>query len=146
MLSLIIGVGNRFRRDDGAGPEAARRLAEVGFESIEHSGDGAALIDLFDGRGSVIIVDTAQSGAPPGTVHVFDAAGMPLPSGFFRYSSHAFGVAEAVETARSLGRLPPDLCIYGVEGGNFDFGEGMSDPVKKAVGEVVEAIAKSCAE
>ena len=41
-------------------------------------------------------------------------------------STHALGLADAVELARSLGRLPQRVVVYGIEGAAFEFGNGLS--------------------
>ncbi|MBP2291654.1 hydrogenase maturation protease [Azospirillum rugosum] len=137
---LILGIGNRYRSDDAVGPLVADRLAALGLPAREHSGEGAALIEAWDGADRVILVDATQSGAAPGTIRRLDAAAEPLPAAFFRYSTHRFGLAEAVETARALGRLPASLVVYGVEGRCFDFGEGLSEEVGAAVERVVSMV------
>lgn len=142
MSVLVIGVGNRFRRDDGAGPVVAERLRERGLEAIELAGEGAELIEAFGGRDHVVVVDAARSGAEPGTVHRFEAGEESLPTGFFSYSTHQFSVAEAVETARALGRLPGRVTVYGIEGADFAFGEEMTATVAEACGVVAEEIAR----
>ena len=131
---FVIGVGNRLRSDDGAGPVVADRLRDRGFEVLEMPGDGAEIMEAWNGRRYVVAVDAARSGSAPGTVHRFEASESPLPTGFFSYSTHQFGLAEAVETARALGRLPERLVIYGIEGAEFGFGE-----------EIGEAVAEACA-
>jgi len=136
----ILGIGNPFRRDDGAGPWVAARLAGQGWPADRHSGEGAGLIDAWDGCHAVVIVDALQSGGAPGTVRRFDAHGQTLPSGLFRASSHLFGLAEAVETARVLGRLPPTLVIYGIEGADFGFGEGLTPAVAAASAAVLQRL------
>jgi len=42
--------------------------------------------------------------------------------------------------ARALGRLPPRLIVYGVEGKAFEAGVGLSPEVKAAVQEVAERV------
>ncbi|MEI8395097.1 MAG: hydrogenase maturation protease [Rhodospirillaceae bacterium] len=137
---LIIGVGNRFRRDDAVGPLVADRLMARGLPAIEHSGEGAGLIEAWSGARRVIVVDATSSGSARGTVRRIDAIAEALPSHFFRYSSHLFGLAEAIATARTLGRLPPALVIYGIEGGDFGFGEELSPEVAAAADSVVEQV------
>src|SRR5271157_5764524 len=131
-----IGVGNEYRGDDGAGVAVARRLPAqfpCGVTILEESGEGAALIQAWEGAAWVMLVDAVRSGAPPGTIQRLDARTAPVPAGFFHYSTHAFSVAEAVELARSLERLPPQLIVYGIEGENFDAGVGLSSAVRQAV-------------
>ena len=80
-----------------------------------------------------MVVDAAASGAPPGSVRRFEAHAAPLPAHLLRSSTHAFGVAEAIELARALGRLPPILDVYAIEGSDFSAGAGLSPPVAAAV-------------
>ena len=143
--TLIIGVGNPLRCDDGAGPAVARCLLQQELPStvrvIEHHGEGAALIDAWQAYQRVVLVDATRSEAVVGSVQRFDAARVELPKGLFHYSSHLFGVAEAVELARSLSRLPDELIIYGIEGVEFAYGEALSPKVvAMAVAMVVEQI------
>ncbi len=139
--TVVIGVGNEYRSDDGAGIAVARRLRMLfptGVTVLEESGEGAALIEAWKGATWVMLVDAVRSGAPPGTIHRLDARAAPVPTGFFHYSTHAFSVAEAVELARSLDQLPAHLIVYGIEGENFTAGVELSSAVKQAVEAVVE--------
>ena len=129
---LYVGVGNRLRRDDGLGPWVADALRRAGRRAVEHAGDGTGLIDLFRAEPAVTLIDASQSGAPPGTITRLDALHQPLAAGFFRYSTHRFGLAEAVETARALGCLPEILLVCAVEGQDFSPGEGLTPPVARA--------------
>lgn len=141
---LIIGLGNEFRRDDGAGLIVARQLRNLldgKIQVLEASGEGASLMDAWSGAHTVVLVDAVNSGARPGTVHRLDASKEPIPSNFFHYSTHAFSVAEAVELARTLGQLPPRLIVYGVEGTDFSSGQGLSPEVVIAVEQVAQSIA-----
>lgn len=139
---LVIGVGNRLRSDDGAGPRVLDALRDGGCsaELVEVAGDCAALIDLWEGRERVIVVDATRSGTTPGTVVRLDAIARPIPAETFIHTSHAFGVAEAVETARALGRLPESLIVWGIEGAEFGFGEDLTPAVQAAVEAVAAEI------
>ena len=142
---VIIGVGNEYRSDDGAGIAVARRLRALfpsGVTILEESGEGAALIQAWQGATWVMLVDAVRSGASPGAIHRLDARAASVPTGFFHYSTHAFSVAEAVELARSLDQLPPHLLVYGIEGENFAAGAGLSPAVEQAVETVVERLAE----
>jgi hydrogenase maturation protease len=139
---LLIGAGNELRRDDAAGLEVARRLrGREGLEVREARGDLSGLADLWTRRSRVVVVDAARSGAPAGTIHRFDATRQRLPAALSRGSTHALGVAEAIELARALGRMPARLIVYGIEGRDFSAGEGLSDGVATAVEEAAARIA-----
>ena len=144
MSTLIIGCGNTDRGDDAAGLLAARRLREMGVEAQEQSGEALALIESWeDARRdlSVILIDAVVTGSPPGTITVWDARTAPVAGDYFRCSTHAFGVAGAIELARMLDLLPPSLLIYGIEAARFEIGSEPSPEVLRAVEEVAAGIA-----
>jgi len=137
---LVIGVGNDYRGDDGAGLAVIRRIRDnppAGTATREGTGDGAGLIDAWEAFDEVIIIDAASSGEPPGTVFRFDACEDPIPEGTLRgCSTHAMGIGAVIELARTLDRLPPRLTVYAIEGRDFTIGAPMSPEVLKAVDEV----------
>ena len=68
--TVVIGIGNDDRRDDGAGLEVARRLRAIVPESIrvlEESGEAAALMAAWEGADRVVIIDAMASGVTTGT-------------------------------------------------------------------------------
>ena len=136
---LIIGCGNRQRGDDGAGILVADRLRELGIEADTRSGEAADLIEAWKGADDVIVVDAVMTGAPVGTVQAWDGR-QPLISDRTAASTHGLGVAEAIELARVLNRLPTRLQFYGIEGGRFERGAEISPQVQRAVEEVVRRI------
>ena len=142
--ALIIGIGNEFRGDDAAGRLVVNRLKEddlqPGVETIEISGEGASLMESWTGYEMVILIDAVSTGGEAGRIYFFDAKSETIPAEFFSYSTHAFSVAEAVEMARALDRLPPQIWIYGIEGESFGVGKKVSDAVLKAVDEVAGRI------
>lgn len=141
---LVIGVGHEQRGDDAAGLLVARRLADAAASAapdlrvLEHGGDGMDLLLAWEGAERVFLVDAVVSGArPPGELHRFDAHRVPLPSALFvGTSTHALGVAEAIELGRSLGRLPERVVVYGIEAERFDTGTGPGPEVLAAVERV----------
>ena len=145
----VIGLGNRYRRDDGAGLAVLQELAGQDLPGVElraESGEGAALMEAWQGAQQVILVDAVQAGGAPGTIYRLDPWEQPIPTEFFHYSTHAFSLAEAVELARVLGQLPPSLIIYGIQGADFGSGQGLSPPVAAAVPEVAARIRQELAQ
>ena len=146
--TLIVGAGNAFRRDDGAGLETAARLrgALAGdIRVLAKDSDFASLLDDWQGADAVVVIDATSSGSEPGTIRRYDAHERPLPSAFSRSSTHSFGVGEAIELARVLGRLPAHVVVFGIEGRDFTPGEGLSPDVDAAVDEVVRRVAEEMA-
>jgi hydrogenase maturation protease len=104
------------------------------------SGEGTALLALWQDTDAVVLVDAVCTGAMPGTLHRFAVGTQPLPAIFSRVSTHAFGVAEAIELARALRQLPPALVVYGVEGASFETGAGLSMVVAAMVPQAVARV------
>jgi hydrogenase maturation protease len=143
LKTLVIGIGHPFRGDDAVGPSVAEAVAALSLSDVTtltHHGEGTDLMERWQGYGWVIVVDATRSGAMPGTIRQWDAA-EGLPAALFPKGSHVFGVAEAVEMARLLGRLPPRLTVIGVEGADFTMGAGMSPAVAQAAASVAVMIA-----
>jgi hydrogenase maturation protease len=133
----VIGVGSEFRRDDAAGLLAARRLRACrGVRAVEHTQDGLSLMEHWRPSDDVVVVDALSSGHAPGTIFRFEATEGPIPGDAGWISSHSPGVAEGIETARVLGRLPASLTVYGIEAGRVDPGSGVTPAVAGAVEEV----------
>ena len=148
-MIVVIGVGNEYRRDDGAGlavAECLRGRAPRGVTVLTCPQEPSRLIDAFEGADAALVVDACSSGVEPGTLQRFDAADGEIPARAFRSSTHAFGVGEAIELARALGKLPRWMVVYGIEGEEFAAGEGLSPRVAAAVepaaGEILQVLEK----
>jgi hydrogenase maturation protease len=142
---VVIGVGNEYRGDDAVGLVVVRKLKGKNLPDVrvmEASGEGAALLEHWKNEDVVILIDAVHSGAEPGTIHRLDAHAQPIPIEFFRYSTHAFSVVEAIELARALNQLPPRLIVYGIESENFEAGVGLSLKVEKAAQKVMKCVAQ----
>ena len=139
----LIGVGNRYRSDDAAGLEVARRLRKMhpaGIRIVEGEGEPSSLLQAWELVAEALVIDAVRSGAEPGTLRRFEATREPLPVEMFRPSTHALGVADAVELGRELEKLPPRLAVYAIEGANFEVGEGLSPAVDETVDRLVMEI------
>ena len=153
---LVLGVGNRFRGDDGVGPAVldalAGRPAAVAVADLrELDGEPTRLLDAWDGRRRVVVVDAVRSGtATPdggaGRLVVLAGAEAVDPERVARWragvSGHSAGLAEAIRLATVLGRLPDELCIVGVEVAGVDEGPGLSPAVAAAVGAAADEVCR----
>jgi hydrogenase maturation protease len=157
---VIVGVGNELRRDDAAGLLVARLLKKQlaafsrpqeyssapspdldvsNVDVVECTGGNLELMDAWAGARTVVLVDAMSSGADPGTVFRFEAHKKPIPACLFHYSTHDFNIADTVELARLLGKLPPKLVIFGIEGADFGHGEGLSEDMAAAIERVARS-------
>ena len=138
----VIGIGRTERGDDAAGRLVARRLRDdppPGVGVSECAGEFATLLDLWDGAAAVIVVDALQAGVAPGTLLRVDALTQPLPVPASA-STHGFGLAQAVEIARALHRLPQVLIVHGVEARGVEVLAGVSPEVADALEALTAAV------
>ncbi len=143
MRHVIVGVGNAYRRDDGVGLAVAALLegrVPRRVEIIACEQEPSRLLDAWEQADTALVIDAVDSGAEPGTLVRFDASELPIPTHLFRTSTHAFGVGDAIELARVLGRLPARVVVYGVEGAEFAAGEGLSTLVAAAIESTAAAV------
>jgi len=141
--AIVIGVGNAWAGDDAAGLLVARKVrarVPAGVKVIEHEGEPTALLEEWPGTALAVVVDATSGGDAPGKVRVMDATGAPLPAAFTGTSTHAFGVAEAIELGRALGRLPERLLVVGVEGARFEAGAEPSAEVTAALERAADQV------
>ncbi len=140
--TLVIGIGHAFRSDDGVGPKLAEMVLAQGVSGVTattHHGEGTGLMELWRGFDAVILIDATVSGTAPGTIRLWDASS-PLPAGLFPTGSHLFGVAEGIELARRLGRLPASLTVVGIEAADLSAGEGLTPAVEIALPDALRTV------
>ena len=137
---LVIGVGNSDRGDDGIGPAVISRLRgrlPAGVLAIECRGDLLGLIDEWKGLAGIVVIDAMAPRGRGGRIERLDLVGEPVAAEFAPSSTHAFGLAETIEIARSLNQLPRHLIAHLVEGERF----GIGAPLSPAVAAVVDTVA-----
>ena len=120
MTTVIAGFGNELRADDGVGLAVIRhiertgvpegvRCAEVGIGGI------AMLHELFAGCERLVVVDAVRRGGAPGTVYVLTPK-LALDAGHDALvDAHFTEPYAALTLARSLGVLPAEIHVIGVE-------------------------------
>jgi hydrogenase maturation protease len=141
-LAVVVGIGNPARGDDGVGPQVAARIAALDLPGVRVvvRGDPLGLLDELDGD-QVVVVDAVRGAGPPGAVQVrvVGRRGLPRPS-TGPPGTHGLGVAEVVELARALDRLPRRLVLVGVEAGSFAHDRPLTGVVRDGVERAVRAV------
>jgi len=138
--TLVIGVGNRDRGDDAIGPlviDAIQQQRPDGVETLTLEGDLSDLGLRWQPDQTVIVVDAMRSGRQPGTIVTMDGLDHELKPDDGLISTHGMGLAEAIELARLLDRLPRALTIFGVEAETFE----LMRPVCPAVAAAIDELA-----
>ncbi len=149
--TLILGVGNPLRRDDGIGPEVIRRLTSgihtynlpAGTDLIDGGTDGLGLIEYLKEYKKVFLIDAVDMGLPPGTVKIFTPAEAVLNICTDSLSTHGFGIAELIKFSKELD-INPELFIIGIQPENISIGEGLSESIEPRIKMIMELIISSC--
>jgi len=148
--TVVIGVGNRLRQDDAAGLHAVDllrgRAQAAGIAVRVQEGEALGLLEQWEGARTAVLLDTIHANSQPGKIHRVDVSSEPVPALLGGSSStHALGMADAIELARALGCLPARVVLYGVQGRRFDAGGGLSREVEAAIAPLAEAVlAEAC--
>jgi hydrogenase maturation protease len=140
---VVIGVGNEYRRDDGAGPAVIDRLSGLvpsGVDLVITDGEPIRLVEAWTGAALAVVVDAVRGEPPhPGRIHRFvldrPGSGVAQPA-----SSHGFGLDDAIALALALNRMPGRLIVHAIEAADLTQGEGLTAPVAAAVGAAAAAI------
>jgi hydrogenase maturation protease len=142
--TLVVGLGNLLRGDDGIGVRVAQALMgrplPAGVEVVDGGTQGLALVNLLEGRRRAILVDAANVGRAPGEFVRFTPDEVNLLSGDPAISIHDAGLGDALLLARVLGVLPQEIVILGVQPANLDWDQALSPPVHAALPGLVAAV------
>ncbi len=148
-MKLLLGIGNRFRSDDGLGPYVVEQINKKKIDDIvarELNGDFTNIIDRLGNYQELIVVDVSIAGQKTGSYKVIDYSKEGLPTDWAQSSTHGLGIAEGLQLASVLGVLPDKVIIYAVEAGNFNPGNQLSPEVLKAANTVITEIEKQSQE
>ncbi|MCF6239417.1 MAG: hydrogenase maturation protease [Candidatus Marinimicrobia bacterium] len=139
----VIGVGNRLRGDDAVGPlliDALATLPDLDLELVDAGSDVLGILEYFEGRKHVLVVDACCMGKESGTLVSFDPAQAELILDKDPMSLHGLGLAEALGMADSLQMLPGNLKIIGIEPDSIQFNSTLSPPVQRALKLAIEKV------
>ncbi|MGF1548678.1 MAG: HyaD/HybD family hydrogenase maturation endopeptidase [Thiotrichales bacterium] len=144
--TLILGIGNTLLSDEGAGIRVVQILADehVDHPEIECLDGGTLSFTLAGPVGDaehLIVVDTAELSAEPGTVRVFCDGAMDAFIGRGgRRSVHEVGLEDVLTIARLEGRLPARRALIGIQPHTLDWGDDLTPPVAAAVAAACDEV------
>jgi hydrogenase maturation protease len=141
---LILGLGNVLLADDGAGVAAVNWIlghytAPEGVLVLDGGTLGLSLLPHLQSAERAILVDAVSADAPPGCLVRLDGEAVG-PASRQRLSPHQIGVADLLDTARLLGRLPPELVLWGVVPERIELDPELSPAVRASVPELALAV------
>jgi hydrogenase maturation protease len=150
MKTLILGLGNPLRGDDGVGWRVAEQVRleveRVDTPPIEVDcldQGGLSLMERLIGYDRVVLIDAMTTGQQmPGTVSCFPLEELPDPAAGHLTSAHDTTLQTALKLGRSMdARLPKTVTVVAVEAQRvYDFMEELSPAVAAAVPHAVQAV------
>jgi hydrogenase maturation protease len=146
--TLVLGVGNEIRGDDGVGIHVARRVAELlpggwdgRVEVAEACTGGFDLVDYLRGYDRAVVADAIQTrDGVAGTVYTFSAEALRVTAHLGH--SHGVNLAGALDVLGALGLGAPNpVTVVAVEAAELnEFTEEMTPEVAGAVEEAAAAV------
>ena len=134
---VLIGIGNRWRGDDAAGPEIIARLAGRAEALCIDAGDAPErhLGEAVEARpDAILLVDAVDFGGRPGEVALFGQTDLPSRLG----TTHDVPLSVLMGYLRAM--VEADILLLGIQPETTGFGTRMSAAVDDAVRVVTDVL------
>ncbi len=138
----VLGLGSEEWGDDAAGMVVARRLKRrLGQHENIQVIEAGSMPENFSGLlrkvspDFILMIDATKAGTEPGSIHWIDLCRVDGISAF------THGLPLTVQARYLRDELGCEVGLIGIEGASFNFGEPLSLPVRRAVDNVVRALA-----
>lgn len=142
---LVLGLGNILLGDEGVGVRVIEQLLSRSLpdeiEVIDGGTAGYELINFFEGKEKVIIVDAVKTDDTPGSVYKMDLS-VVQEDETVQLSLHQIGLKNVFKMA-SMMDLNPEVTLIGIVPKNYqDYNIGLSKEVEKAIPLAIETVLK----
>jgi len=147
---LVAGVGNIFLGDDGFGVEVARRLgAETWPDGVDVADFGIRGVhlayQLLEGYDTLILIDAAARGEPPGTIFVLEPdfaheETIERTESGFLLDAHGMDPEMVLGILKDLGGKVGRVVILGCEPAEIVERMGLSETVERVVDEACRVV------
>ena len=140
---LIVGIGNLFRGDDGAGPALIKSLkSKIPANCQLFFMDVGEVPENFLGKmvkckpDTVLFVDAVDFGASAGSVKLIDAEDLEEGS----FSTHSSSLKLVIDYLKR--EIETEIFLLGIQAGSLKMGTGLSKPVAEAVERIEKEVIK----
>jgi hydrogenase maturation protease len=141
--TVVIGLGNSYRRDDGVGIAAAVALDDLALPNVlvrMAIVEPMSLLEVWAGAELAVLIDAAiVTPSTPGRVRRCELSDVPIQSAGF--GSHNVDIARTHALGRALRRVPDTVVVFTIEAEDTGHGTGLTPQVARAVPEVVGMVA-----
>jgi hydrogenase maturation protease len=145
MKTLVVGLGNPIRCDDGVGirvaRELARRVSSPDITILEACASGLDFLDILPGHDRAIVIDALLGGkSDPGTISSLSP--QDVQRTLHTVSIHDISLLDALNLGKHMGAaMPSKIMIFGIEVDNVDsFSETCTPAVEAAIPKCVDLV------
>ncbi len=137
--SVIIGIGNDMKADDGIGPYIIDQLQENPPSNIELINAGTVPENFFSSLinsqpSLVLLIDAALMQAKPGTIRLLDKSTI----GGVAFSTHQLPLTFFIEYLEL--NIPTSILILGIQPLTDEFAQPLSAPAQTAAHKIIEIL------
>ena len=147
MKTLVFGIGNLLRSDDGVGLHIIEHLRKENLGDAADLKEGSTGLDILDaikGYDRIILVDAIKSGGEPGEIYKLSVEDFQNIETLHSFSTHLnMDFFTMIELGEKLfpGQIPEDIIIIAVEAGDTTtISDKCSPSVEKAIPEAVDLV------
>jgi len=142
---VVLGLGNRLRRDEGLGVGALERLYQryilpQGVQLVDGGVLGFELLAYVEEARSLLVLDAALTGGAPGELLRFEDERAPAYFGLGD-SAQRMGLFDLLAVAERQGHRPESVVILGMQPESVELGWGLSSTVARRLDALAAAAA-----
>ena len=141
MRTLVIGIGNLLRTDDGVGIHLINKLNErfPGLDTLDAAMGSIEIIEAMRGYGRAVIVDAIETGVEPGTIYRVNLTGGEKPPAITH--SHGADILTILQLGNQLygDEMPKEIILLAIEAEDT---MTISDKLTSRVQEAIEKTLK----
>jgi len=140
---VVLGLGNRLRRDEGLGVCALERLYQrytlpPGVQLVDGGVLGLELLAYVESARRLLVLDAALTDGEPGSILRLEDDQVPAYLGM-RASPHDIGLPDLLAVARLRGRGPESIVLLGMQPETIALGWGLTSAVASRLNDLIEA-------
>lgn len=144
MKTLIFGIGNTLKKDDGIGIVLADKLRKESFNQFDIESGNMEPLDLINrtsGYERVIILDAIKKkNREPGEIIHLKLEDLPS---YPMRTSHGMDLKTALQVGMKNEKVPEDIHILGITVKESDsFGDSITDEMKDRLPEIIKKLKK----
>ncbi len=135
--TLIVGIGNTLKGDDGVGPLVCERLAGKICAEVTDTGtvpENYIQPIIKKAPQNLLIIDAIDFGASPGAINIFK----PEQISSFAFSTHTLSPRLFIDMI--MQQIKVDVYLLGIQPAQTQLGQNVSNQVSEAIQQLAEAL------